>query len=141
VKIVAKDAEEVLIDVVLGDDEEAGDFIIDPPPLPSEHRKAQITPLFRGTNPFTWGRGNRSISFRWTVSRNHASADAAGTFLRGHAATVPINVTLVVTDGIGTDTYMGVMTEVTAVGRLGRETVFAYAIDGAVLQEQETEMG
>ena len=101
----------------------------------------QITPLFRGTYPFARGRGNRTISFRWTVSRQHASADTAGTFLRGHAATVPINVTLQVADGANADSYSGVMAEVFGVGRTGRETVFGYAIEGAVLLAQETDSG
>ena len=103
-KIVAKDAEGVLADVVLGDDEGAGDFIVDPPPLPAERRRMQVTALFRGVNPFSYGRGNRSMSFRWTVSRNHASADAAGQYMRWHARAVPINVELVVVDGVNTDT-------------------------------------
>ena len=140
-KITAKDAEGVLADVVLGDDEGAGDFIIDPPPLPAERRRMQVTALFRGVNPFSYGRGNRSMSFRWTVSRNHASADAAGQYMRWHARAVPINVELVVVDGVNTDTYVGVMVEVSAVGRTGRETVFGYTIDGAVLQAVETEGG
>ena len=101
----------------------------------------QVTALFRGTNPFSYGRGNRSMSFRWTVSRNHASADAAGQYMRWHARAVPINVELVVVDGVNTDTYVGVMVEVSAVGRTGRETVFGYTIDGAVLQAVETEGG
>ena len=133
-KITAKDADGVLPDVILGDDEGAGDFIIDPPPLPLERRSVQITPLFRGTHPFSRGRGNRSIAFRWTVSRNHASGEAAGLFMRWHANTVPINVTLVVRDGNYEDRYSGVMAEVAAAGRMGLETVFSYTIDGAVIQ-------
>ena len=140
-KIVAKDAEEMLPDVVLGDDEGAGDFIIDPPPLPSEKRKVQITELFRAANPFAWGRGNRATSFRWTVSRNHASDDIAGAFARRHAAQVPINVVLTVSEGAFTDVYTGVIPEVTVGERLGRETVFGYAIEGAVLQPAETDGG
>ena len=140
-KIVAKDAEGVLGEVILGNDEGTGDFIIDPPPLPSERRRMQVTPLFRGTNPFSWGRGNRSVAFRWVVSRNHASADVAGQFMRWHASAVPINVRLVVQDGNYQDTYSGVMVEVAAVGRTGRETVFGYTIDGAVLLAADTEGG
>ena len=140
-KIVAKDAEGVLADVVLGDDEGAGDFIVDPPPLPAERRRMQVTALFRGVNPFSYGRGNRSVAFRWTVSRNHASADVAGQFMRWHASAVPINVRLVVQDGNYQDTYSGVMVVVAAVGWTGRETVFGYTIDGAVLLAVETEGG
>jgi hypothetical protein len=134
VKITAKDAEGVLDDIVLGDDG-GGDWIIDPPPLPVERRKVQITPLFRGATPFAWGRGNRAVSFSWTVARDHASADAAGAFMRGHPTKVPINVTLTVDDGAGTDSYTGVIVEVAPVDRFGRATVFRYGIDGAVLAQ------
>jgi len=133
VKITAKDAEGVLPDIVLGNDG-AEQWIIDPSPLPSERRKGQLTPLFRGAHPFAWARKNGVTSFSWTVSRNHANGDEAGKFSRRHSGDVPANVTLVVEDGGFADSYTGMILDVTAVDRIGRETVFRYTIDGAVLQ-------
>ena len=140
-KIVATDVEGILPPIVLGDDEGAEDWIYDPPPLPIEDRAVQITRLFRGANPFTWGRANRQTSFSWQVARQHASIDAAGAFYRWHASGVPINVSLAVQDGANMDTYIGSIPQVAAVERVGRSTAFKYTIVGAVLQAASTDGG
>jgi hypothetical protein len=130
-KITAHDAEDVLSDIDLGDDD-AGDIIIDPIPLPVEQRKVQITPLFRGEHPFVAGRGNRTLAFSWVVSRVHADLATAVAFVWAHAAAVPINVELDVIEGSSTVSYTGVMTEVAAIEQVGVSTLFRYQMQGLV---------
>jgi hypothetical protein len=131
--ITATDTDGVLAAVTLGD-HSSGDWIVDPPMLPSERRKVQVTPLFRGAAPFVWGRGNRTISFSWVVSRDHGAVATAAAFAWEHAGLVPINVSLALAEGAETTTYVGVISEVTCLELYGQATLFRYAVEGAVLQ-------
>ena len=131
--ITATDLDGVLTAVTLGD-HAAGDWIVDPPMVPSEKRKVQVTPLFRGNAPFVIGRGNRTVAFAWVVSRDHGAVATAVAFAWEHAAAVPINVSLALVEGAETVEYHGVISEVTCVELYGQATTFRYAVDGAVLQ-------
>ena len=120
--------------VTLGDDS-AGDFIIDPPPLPAEKRQVQLEPLALAARVFANGLGNRATSFSWTVARVHANQPTADGFVWGHAATVPMNCSLAVNDPDGTTIASfssAVIVEVTCLEQHGISTKFRYTVQGAV---------
>lgn len=132
-KITVSDADQVLDDIVLGDDA-GGDVIIDPQPLPKESRLAQVTQLFRGERPFVTGRGNRTVQFTWTVARDHGNTGAATAFAWTHAAAVPMNAVLMIEEGAIKLGFTGVITEVTPLDQYGCATTFRYGITGRPTQ-------
>ena len=118
--------------ITLGDDS-AGDYILDPPPLPVERRQFQQEALAFGTRQFAAGRGNAQTSFSWTVARLHADQPSADGFAWGHAAAVPVNCSLVVIDAGGTWSFSSaVITEVAIVDQSGISTRTRYVVQGAV---------
>ncbi|MGO8678054.1 MAG: hypothetical protein ACLQVX_19600 [Limisphaerales bacterium] len=120
--------------VTLGDDG-AGDFIIDPPPIPAEARQVQTEQLALAARVFANGLGNRETSFSWTVARVHASQAAADGFVWGHAATVPMNCSLGINDPDGAaiaSFSSAVIVEVACVEQTGVSTKFRYTVQGAV---------
>lgn len=130
-KIDVTDLESVLSAITLGDDS-AGDYIIDPAPLPKEVRSAQVSPISLAGRVFAKGRGNRRVSWSWTVEREHTTATAASQFVFAHPALVPINAGVTVTLPSATVTFTSaVITSVECVKNAGRTTQFRYTIDGA----------
>lgn len=116
--------------IILGDDA-AGDFILEVP-LPQEARSAQVEPLFRSDNPFAEPRGNKLCSFSWSVSRQHASADAAAAFVLTHRASVPKKCSIAILQGATTTTFVSALiVAVEAVSLVGRSTVMRYSVTGA----------
>jgi len=117
--------------LTLGDDS-VGDYIIDPPPLPVERRRAQVEDLALADRGFAAGRGNRMTSFSWTVSRQHADLAAVAQFVWGHAATVPVDAAVAVTQDAGTVTFAtAVIAEVGLVEVTGLNTKTRYQVTGA----------
>jgi len=118
--------------VTLGDDS-AGDFIVDPPPLPVERRQLQQEALAFADREFATGRGNRSTGFSWTVSRVHADQGTATGFVWGHAAGVPMNCSLEVQEGGETWSFSSaVIVEVAVLEQTGVSTKVRYTVQGAV---------
>lgn len=118
--------------VVLGDDS-AGAYIVDPPPMPAERRVAQVEALYEANAVFAKGRGNRSVSFFWTVARDHADAITAAAFALNHCKDVPIDCTIDVLNGSTTTSFIqAVIEEVTCVDLTGKSTRFRYSVVGAV---------
>jgi len=116
--------------ITLGDDS-AGDYIIDPAPMPVERRRAQVEELALAEQVFVAGRGNRETSFSWTVSRQHADLATVAEFVWGHAASVPVDCSLVVTQDAGSVTFAtAVMVEVGIVEITGLNTKTRYRVIG-----------
>ena len=117
--------------ITLGDDS-VGDYIIDPPPMPVERREAQVEDLALADQAFAQGRGNRVTSFSWTVSRQHADLATVAQFVWSHAASVPLNAALTVTQDAGSATFAAaVITEVAIVEVSGLNTKTRYRVTGA----------
>ena len=118
--------------MTLGDDS-SGDFIVDPPPLPVEKRQLQEELLALADRTFATSRGNRSTAFSWTVARWHADQPTADAFLWTHAASVPENCSLQITDAGGAWNFSSaVIIEVAALEQTGVSTRFRYTVQGAV---------
>lgn len=120
--------------VTLGDDD-SGDYIIDPPPIPVEKRQVQIEQLVLEPRIFANGLGNAETSFSWTVARIHADLPAAVAFVWGHAATVPMNCSVAIEDPDGTaiaSFSSAVIVEVACIEQTGISTKFRYTVQGAV---------
>jgi hypothetical protein len=117
--------------VTLGEDA-AGDYIIEPP-QPVERREVQSEGLAFADTKFVTGRGNREYSFSWVVARQHADQEAAEGFTWGHAATVPMNCSLAITDAPGAPNFSSaVIVEVAIVELKGQSTKTRYTVQGAV---------
>ena len=118
--------------LTLGDDS-VGEYIVDPPPLPVERRRAQVEELALADRVFAIGRGNRATSFSWTVSRQHADLASVVAFVWGHAAAVPVDAAIAVTQDNGTVTFTSaVIAEVGIVEVSGLTTRTRYRVTGAV---------
>ncbi len=118
--------------ITLGDDR-AGDFVIDPPPLPVERREIQIESLAFAERQFATGRGNRATSFSWVVARRHADQQTADGFVWGHAAAVPLNCAIQIQDAGGTWNFTSaVIVEVAVLEQTGVSTKVRYSVRGAV---------
>jgi hypothetical protein len=133
-QITLTDLAGVLEPITLGDDA-TGDFIIDPPPVPTERRQVQIEQLCLAPRVFANGVGNRQTDFTWTVARQHSSQAVADAFTFTHAASVPLNASIVINDPDGTAVASfssAVISEVACVERTGISTKFRYAVEGAV---------
>jgi len=117
--------------LTLGDDS-VGDYIIDPPPLPVERRRAQVEELALAERVFAAGRGNRATSFSWTVSRQHADLASVAQFIWSHAASVPVDAAIAVTQDSGTVSFASaVIAEVSLVEVTGLNTKTRYQVTGA----------
>jgi hypothetical protein len=133
-QIILTDLSGVLSPITLGDDA-AGAFIIDPPPIPAEKRQVQTEQLALSPRIFANGVGNRATSFSWTVARVHATQGAADTFVWTHAASIPLNASIVLNDPDGAEVASftsAVVSEVTCTEQSGISTKFRYAVEGAV---------
>jgi hypothetical protein len=116
--------------VTLGDDS-VGDYIVDPAPMPVEQRRAQVEELAMADEVFATGRGNRQTSFSWTVSREHADLASVAAFVWGHAASVPVDCSLAVSQDAGTVTFStAVIVEVGIVEITGLNTKTRYRVTG-----------
>jgi hypothetical protein len=125
--------------IVLGD-VESGEIIVDPPLLPVERRAVQSEGLAFAATAWGKGRGNRSRSFSWTVLKEHADAGAAEGFTHTHAAEVPIDCSILITDGESSWSYSSAqIEEVACVGLSGRSTKYRYSVVNAIYQEPEPE--
>jgi hypothetical protein len=128
-KIVLHDLDGVLDDITLGNDD-AEDFVIDPPPLPDSGREPQIDRGAFADRQFAVSRYNRLTEFVWKVARTHDSIDDAWAFMQGHDALVPNNASMTVN---GQEAYSSlVIARVKAVEWVGIATVFEYHVTGAV---------
>ena len=128
-KIVATGIDATVI--TLGDDS-VGDYIVDPPPMPSERRDVQVEGLAFGDRKFSKGRGNRATSFAWTVCRVHDSGTAACLFAWNHARLVPVDCSLLVDGPVCASYSRAVITEVAVVDITGTNTKIRYTVEGAV---------
>lgn len=129
-KITVTDTDSVLTAIVLGDDSTGSDYITEPP-LPSESRQVQTEPLPWFSYPFVVGRGNRDVSFSWTVARQHSTKGAASDFCKTHAPLVPVNCSLSILEGSTTTTYSrAIMGRVECVEINGVSTRFRYSVTG-----------
>jgi hypothetical protein len=62
----------------------------------------QVEPLYGAANIFVRDAGNRQWNLSFAVTRQHASPDAALLYLSTHAAALPNNVDLQITQGADT---------------------------------------
>jgi hypothetical protein len=133
-QIIATDLAVVLAAITLGDDD-AGAYIIDPPPIPVEKRQVQIEALVLEPRAFANGLGNAETSFCWTVARIHADQPTADAFVWGHAASVPMNCSIAINDPDGTaigSFSSAIISEVACLEQTGISTKFRYTVQGAV---------
>ena len=79
----------------------------------------------------TFARGNRFWTLPFTVSRQHASPEAAAAFLDTHAAALPDAIDLKIVQG-ATTTYLAaaVLTSLDPDEPTGRSTVIRYQFTG-----------
>ena len=121
-------------EVVLGDDDD-GDIIVDPPPMPDTKRRVQSDPLAGGVRERVIGRGNRSTSFSWSVARDHGDAGTADEFVHEHDGQVPVNCQITITEEETVSIYTAaVISKVSCIEHFGQATVFRYSVEGAVYQ-------
>ena len=123
----------------LGDDD-SGDVIVDPPPLPNTRRAVQTETLAFSEYEFVMGRGNRVRWFSWTVSRQHVDEATAADFVHQHEGSVPVNCSILIDGGdAGTWSYTSaVMAEVNFTEHYGTATTCRYVVTGAVFAAAES---
>ena len=131
-KIIVTDLAGVQAALTLGDDS-VGDYIVDPPPVPTETRQAQHEPLAFGARQFSYGRGNALIKFSWTVERVHADIPTSTLFAWNHAAVVAWNVSIAIMSPTVVATFMSaVIPEVAVLEQCGCSTKTRYTAEGCM---------
>jgi hypothetical protein len=131
-KIIITDLTGVVAALTLGDDS-AGNYIVDPPPVPIESRVVQNEPLAFGSRQFSYGRGNALTRFSWSVEWLFATNSAAAQFAWAHSSSVAWNVSIAIEGPPVWATFSSAcMSEVAIVEQCGCAVKARYTADGAV---------
>lgn len=113
--------------VTLGDDA-AGDYILDSGG--SHQRIVQQTPLAGGSAPFFAPRGNATNQRSFTISKEHATIDAAALWWNEHPDTLADTDTLTITEGASVSTMTALLVAVQRGELTGKSTTLSYQFIG-----------